>query len=211
MPLTVQELNSGIRYWRTKKCKWPQDFHNRYYKNIVPKLRPKDGRFDLEWWNRFYPELQDWAATRKGGSRADLTSRVQQQFEELGKAWSAVIVRHLQDDIANVEWRQIASFPPLVTEIKWLVFPNPMFTSKFCHFLVPCIFPVSDKDAVGNPFSTYEKYYTAARGEWLSTDTSIQSELVDVLTEAIGEPVFSAYPMKCKLIELCLTGRYRAS
>jgi len=211
MPLTIEQLNKGIHYWRTTKVKgksqWPPDFHNDYYKNVLTGVRIKDGTFDLQWWNQFYPILHSWRADRRV-MRAELTSRVQERFEKLGEAWLAVIVPRLKDDIEKVEWHQIAVFPELVTEIKWLVFPNAMFTSKFCHLLAPRIFPVSDKDAVGNPFATYEKYYTAARGEWLSTDTAIQTELVNVLTEAIGEPVFSEYPMKCKLIELCLTGRY---
>jgi hypothetical protein len=203
MPLTIDQLTKGIHYWNTST--WPQDFHNSFYRDLAPTLRPKEGKFDSEWWDRFYPILKDWGATRKSGT--NLTTEVQKQFANLSKEWSNVIAPHLNDDIENVDWPQIASFPPLATQIKWLVFPNPMFTSKFCHFLVPRIFPISDQKAVGNPFPKYEDYYRFAREEWLSTDTATQTDLINVLTQSINGPVFSEYPMKCKLVELCFIGR----
>lgn len=95
-----------------------------------------------------------------------------------------------------------------MTEIKPLKYPSPVFTSKFCHFLVPRVFPIVDNKAMCNPFATYEAYYTTARGEWLNTDSATQAELIKVLTQAIGVPAFSEYPMKCKLVELCLMGKY---
>ncbi|MFZ3264883.1 MAG: hypothetical protein WA172_12855 [Terriglobales bacterium] len=205
MSLTVEQLNAGIHYWRTTD--WPQDFHNEYYQTVVSSLRPKDGRFDLEWWDRFCSILRDWAATRPD-SRLILTMRTQERFEQLERAWATAVVPHLQDDIEKVEWRDISDFPALVTQIKVLKYPSPVFTSKFCHFLVPRIFPIVDNKAMGNPYATYEEYYTTAREEWLSTDGSTQAELTRVLMEAIGAPVFSGFPMKCKLVELCLMGRH---
>ncbi len=208
MSLTVEHLNSGIRYWRTTK--WPQDFHNDYYRHVLEGVRVRDGAFNTQWWERFYPILHDWVATRPK-SRQFLTSRAQERFERLGKAWATLIEPRLQDDIANVEWRDIAAVPLLVAEIKPLKYPSPVFTSKFCHFLAPRIFPVVDNKAMGNPFATYEVYYTTARGEWLSTDSATRAELINVLTQAIGAPVFSDFPLRCKVIELCLVGRHNAS
>lgn len=119
-----------------------------------------------------------------------------------------VIAPNLQQDIGTLEWGQIAVFPLLVTKVKPLKYPSPVFTSKFCHFLAPRIFPIVDNKAMGNPFATYEAYFTTARLEWLSTDSATRTELVALLTQEIGAPVFSDFPMKCKLIELCLIGRY---
>jgi hypothetical protein len=196
---------TGIRYWRTTD--WPQDFHNSYYEHVLSGVRITNGTFDLQWWDRFYPILHDWRATRPA-SRMVLTTRAQERFQQLGEAWSSVIAPNLSRDIETLEWKQIAAFPLLATEIKPLKYPSPVFTSKFCHFLAPSIFPIVDNAAMGNPFATYAAYFTKAREEWLSTDSATQVELIGVLTQAIGAPLFSEFPMKCKLIELCLIGRY---
>jgi hypothetical protein len=214
MPLTIEQLTKGIRYWRTVKVKgksqWPSDFHNDYYKDALAEVRIKDGAFDLEWWNRFYPILHSWKATRPA-KRSLLTWRAQERFEQLGKAWSDVIAPNLEDDIETVEWDQVSAFPSVVTEIKPLKNPSPVFTSKFCHLLAPCIFPIVDKDAVADKSPSYEMYFTKVREEWLSTNAATRTDLTKALTEAIGAPVFAGFPMKCKLVELCLIGRRQAS
>jgi hypothetical protein len=104
-----------------------------------------------------------------------------------------------------LEWHQIAAFPTLVAEIKDVT--SPVFTSKFCHFLAPRIFPVTDNKLMGLPFPTYEAYFTAGRAEWLGTDRATQDDLIKLLTHEVGEPLFGDFPMKCKLIELCMIGR----
>jgi hypothetical protein len=208
MSLTVEQLTDGIRYWRTTD--WPQDFHNSYYAQVLSGVRITNATFDLSWWNRFYPILHDWRATRPA-SRVFLTTRVQERFEQLGKAWSSVIAPNLPRDIETLEWDQIAAFPLVVVEIKPLKYSSPVFTSKFCHFLAPRIFPIVDNKAMGNPFMSYEAYFTTARGEWLSTDSAIRAELINHLTQAIGAPLSCEFPMKCKLIELCLIGRYKGT
>jgi hypothetical protein len=105
MALTVEHLTKGIRYRRTTK--WLQDFHNEYYEHVFASVRITNNAFDLEWWNRFYPILRDWLATRPA-SHLFLTSQAVARFEQLGKIWSSVIAPHLRNDIETVEWRQIA-------------------------------------------------------------------------------------------------------
>lgn len=92
-----------------------------------------------------------------------------------------------------------------------------MFTSKLCHFLVPCIFPVVDNEAMGNPFSTYREYFLAGQTEWIATDARTQDRLIKILKDAVGEgrtskahddSLFDRFPIKCKLIELCTIGHY---
>jgi len=206
MALTIDQLRNGINYWHKKQPKWDQDFHNDYYEHKLPPV-PPNGVFNNEWWDRFYPVLQDWQATRRGGGRAFLTARAQARFDELGERWASAVAPHLDNDIAGLEWHQIAAFPLLVAEIKLLKSPSPVFTAKFCHFLAPRIFPVTDNKALRNPFLTYEECFKAARAEWLGTDVAIQDELVALLTNEIGAPFFGGFPMKCKLIEICMIGR----
>ncbi|MGO8986722.1 MAG: hypothetical protein ACLQFM_18210 [Terriglobales bacterium] len=123
MSLTVEQLTKGIRYWRTTD--WPQDFHNSYYERVLAGVRITNGTFDLQWWNRFYPILHDWRATRPA-SRLFLTSQAQERFGQLGKTWSAVIAPNLREDIDTLEWSQVAAFPLLVAEIKPLKYASPV-------------------------------------------------------------------------------------
>jgi hypothetical protein len=124
----------------------------------------------------------------------------------LSVTWDETVALNLNNDIANVEWQQIATFPALVAEIKDV--KSPVFTSKFCHLLAPRIFPVVDNAAMGNPFPTYKCYYISGRDEWLETDPATQQALEARLTEQIDVPLVENYPTKCKLIELCLIGRH---
>ena len=202
MPLTVDELNSGISYWRTTR--WPQDFHNAFYQQMV--AANPNGNFTATWWSGFLPILSGWKALRPK-SQAFVTGRAVSRFSQLSQDWTGVIVPVLQSDIATVSWSQVSAFPATVAQIKNVT--SPVFTSKFCHFLAPHIFPVIDNAAMGNPFSTYQAYYSCAQSQWIATHPSVQADLVGILTHAIGTNPILSYPMKCKIIELCLIGRHQ--
>jgi hypothetical protein len=206
MALTVEQLRKGIRYWHEKQPLWDQDFHNAFYRDSASL--PLNGFFNQEWWDRFYPILRVWQATRgKGCGRKILTSRAQNRFEELSTKWATAVAPRLGGDISGVEWNQIAAFPLVVAEIKPLKYPSPVFTTKFCHFLAPRIFPVVDNKAMGNPFPNYEAYFKYAQAEWRGTDVTTQDELITILTDEIGAILFQEFPLKCKVIEICMIGR----
>jgi hypothetical protein len=112
----------------------------------------------------------------------------------------------LNEDIASVEWDDVSAFPLLVSEIKKLKYPSPVFTAKFCGLLAPCIFPIVDNEAMRNNFSTYKQCFRRAQDEWRETNAAVQNELVKELAQQIGTP-FARYPVKCKAIELCMIGR----
>lgn len=202
MALTINQLRNGVNYWRLEK--FPPDFHNTFYERDLVSLRP-NGVFNQEWWNRFFPVLKRWKATRNGPADNILTAQAQARFAALSRIWEAAVAPYLDNDIAGVEWHQIGAFPSLVAEIKGVT--SPVFTSKFCHFLAPRIFPVTDNKLLGLPYPTYEEHFTASRAEWLGTDSATQDELISLLTHDVGAPLFGSYPMKCKLIELCMIGR----
>ena len=201
MTLTRAELEQGVSYWRDK-TRWPRDFHNDFYRHMA-SANPH-GAFDDAWWADFLPVLRGWRATRPRGS-AFLTARAQTQFSALAQAWTLDVEPNLGHDIASIEWSDVSAFPVLVGEIKDVA--SPVFTSKFCHFLAPAIFPVVDNAAMGNPFSTYEACFRTFKAEWLSTDEVTRQALVSRLTNLIDAPLVAGYPTKNKIVELCLIGR----
>lgn len=208
MALTTQQLRDGIRYWREERPRWNQDFHNAFYRDKLPGVQPINGAFDQVWWGRMWSLLQDWSATRRGGGRDAMSQRAHDRFEGLGEAWALAVSPHLDDDIEGLQWRQVAALPALAAQIKAV--RSPVFTSKFCHFLAPRIFPIVDNAAMGNPYATYQEYFTSARAEWLDTDGTTREDLAALLTQEVRDPVFARFPMKCKLVELCLIGRHQA-
>lgn len=50
MPLTIKELEEGIRYWRGTK--WPPDFHNAFYEDEWAAVQ-RHPLFNEAWWDRF--------------------------------------------------------------------------------------------------------------------------------------------------------------
>ena len=116
----------------------------------------------------------------------------------------------LEEDISEVSWEQIAAFPMEVEKIKPTKSPSPVFTSKFCHFLLPKVFPVVDNEGLGNRWLTYERYFKFVQAVWESTDFVDQSRLeaeLSRLIESAGQRVSPRFPMKNKIVELRLIGR----
>ncbi len=203
MALTATQLSEGISYWRTTG--WPQDFHNEFYHRLQ-NGNPR-GIFNLHWWQSFVSELSKWKALRPR-SKEFVSKRAADRFEKLTQVWAEVMTEAvLGSDISAVKWSQVSLFADLVAEIKDVT--SPVFTSKFCHFLAPQIFPVIDNAAMGSPFRTYEHYYTAAQLEWTETPEETQLQLVSELPRQMADPAIEGYPFKCKIIELCLIGRHR--
>ena len=203
----MQELADGVAFWLCRTT-WPADFHNADYEKWA-RQNP-NGDFTAAWWQRFLPTLQAWIATRPF-SGAVLTSRFTQCATALSAAWQEACVPHLKDDISAVTWDEVKAFPNEVAKIKPTKAPSPVFTSKFCHFLLPKVFPVVDNEGLGNRWPTYEGYFRYVQGEWKSTNSVARAELVTELTrlvEATGQQVFSGFPMTNKIVELRLIGRH---
>ena len=110
-------------------------------------------------------------------------------------------------------WDQVKAFPTEVAKIKPTKVASPVFTSKFCHFLLPRVFPVVDREGVGSRWRTYEAYFRFVQDEWRSTGTATRADLARELTrlmEETGEPVFSGFPMTNKIVELRLMGQHQS-
>lgn len=200
VPFTLQEFDAGVAYWRTTR--WPADFHNDFYRRMKD-LNP-NGNFNTPWWIGFLKELGRWRATR-GRTHQYLTTRAQARFASLGQAWSTGCAPNLDKDISGVTWEQVAAFADTVAEIKNV--RSPVFTSKFCHFLLPQVFPVVDNRAMGNPFRIYKSYFEFVQREWSETQEATRSALCARLDRLIGPERIPTYPTVNKVAELCLIGR----
>ena len=200
MSLARVEFDRGVEYWFN--VGWPRDFHSSFYREMA--AANPDGAFGDVWWAGFLPVLRAWRATRPRGSDY-LTDRARHRFPALSQAWTSAVSPHLEVDFTSLEWRQIEAFPRVVAEIKDV--GSPVFASKFCHFLAPAIFPIVDNAAMGNPYSTYADCFVAYQKQWLLTNQHTRDELVSRLRVQIGEPLDDSFPIKNKIVELCLIGR----
>jgi hypothetical protein len=203
----MRELADGVAYWQNFTT-WPADFHNSDYAEWV-RQRPS-GHFTLGWWRRYQlPRLTQWIATRPCSGEI-LTARFEDRIADLSAAWEEACLPHLSDDISTVTWDIVKVFPDVVAGIKPMkTAPSAVFTSKFCHFLLPKIFPVVDNAALGG-WRTYETYFKRVQAEWESTGEAIRAELRAELTrliEANGQPLFAEFPMINKIVEFRLIGR----
>ena len=154
-----------------------------------------------------WPKLYSWSATRGPYSKVILTQNANDQDRALREEWVVSILPLLNRDIdiEDVKWDQISKFTDIVSKIKMV--KSPVFTSKFCHFLAPRIFPVTDNAAMGNPFKTYEDYFKNAKNEWTKTDQKTRDNLEATFKRSINTTLDNNFPIKCKLIEICLIGR----
>jgi hypothetical protein len=209
MDLEMQELADGIAFWHTRP-QWPRDLHNADYRRLA-ETNPH-GDFTPEWWRPMLRRLHDWIAIRPF-SYDEMTSRFLDYAGALGDAWQVAGEPFLEDDISTVQWEQVAALPAVAGKIKPTKTPSPVFTSKFCHFLLPRVFPVVDNEGLGNKWRTYEDYFGYVQREWTSTTPVAKTELVTELTsliEAEGEQLFAGFPMTNKIVELRLIGRHHS-
>jgi hypothetical protein len=207
----LRELRDGIAYWHSRS--WPADLHNACYDEWA-RQNPH-GNFTIEWWDQYQlPRLRRWIATRPV-SGAVLTERFKSSMEALAIAWREACLPCLDQDITAVSWDKIRSFPDEVAKIKPMKSdaPSAVFTSKFCHFLLPRVFPVIDNAALGASGNTYEAHFGRVQDEWARTDAAARDALIAELTQAIetpGRTISPGFPKVNKLIELRIIGRNHA-
>jgi hypothetical protein len=202
MPLTMQELENGIAYWRNG-TKWPADFHNAFYGELADQ--DPHGNFDLAWWQTFSRHLSAWRANRPLSGR-ELTANAEREFEALTQTWERCCAPHAGRDITGVRWDQVADWVEVVAAIKPV--RSPVFLSKFSHFLLPQVYPVVDRAVMGMPFgATYRAHFQGVQKEWATTPADTQQELQAQLLSRIGAPLAPTYPVINKVVEICLIGR----
>jgi hypothetical protein len=203
----VREMADGLAFWDTRRG-WGKDLGNTEYEAWA--IENPHGVFTLEWWKPFLGRLNRWKATRGWDDGTVLTSRFVSFMSELSSVWAEACEPFFDDDITSVTWEQVSAFPAVVAKIKPTRSNSPVFASKFCHFLLPRIFPVVDNEGLGNRWSTYQKYFQCVQNEWATTEPTDRTALAAMLTgriEATGGTVFPGYPLVNKVVELRLIGR----
>jgi hypothetical protein len=206
-PDALEELQAGIAFWRTKlDVRWPADFHNSDYNKWATEKRD----FSDAWWTPFLRRLHDWIAIRPA-TYAELTARFVERRDALTVAWAVHCAPYRHLDITGVSWAQVGGFANLVGEIKPMKgLPSPVFTSKFCHFMLPMVFPVVDNEGSGNRWPRYEQYFNHVQSLWASTPEDTRAALIAAMTEAVestGLKLNPEFPMVNKIVELRLIGR----
>ena len=88
-----------------------------------------------------------------------------------------------------------------------------VFTSKFCHFLLPKVFPVADNQGTGPRWPRYEQYFDHAQSLWALTPDDDRADLIATMTEAVesaGGQLNPEFPMVSKIVELRLIGQHHS-
>lgn len=203
----IQELQDGVAFWRSKlDVGWSADFDNADYKNWANE-RPD---FSDTWWTPFLRHLHASRALRPA-TYAEVTVRFVERRDQLSKAWAADCAPYSDFDITGVTWAQVGGFPDIVGELKPMKgLASPVFTSKFCHFLLPKVFPIVDNEGSGNRWPRYQQYFEYVQSLWASTPAESRADLIAIMTEAVesgGTKLNADFPMVNKILELRLIGR----
>jgi hypothetical protein len=200
--IDISEFYSGVRWWCTN-TRWPRDFHNAQYKALA--AQNPNGQFSTAWWSAFLPRLSSWRALRPV-SKAEITRLLAANRDYLITTWRQVCVPLRDFDITDVTWNRVHAFPDVVARLKPT--SSAVFRSKFCHFLLPQVFPVFDNLAVGGSL-TYQEYFQQVKGTWEATPLSQRAQMIHELTQQISNRGFlhSRYPFATKITELALIGR----
>jgi hypothetical protein len=204
----MREFEGGVAYWRSETG-WPADFHNAFYGRLADQN--PHGDFTAAWWETFSRHLNDWKAFRPT-RRADVMVNALRVLPALREAWVECCASVVDRDIAEVAWAQVEDFPAIAGGLKRgrsrEPVRSPVFTAKFCHFLLPAVFPVVDRKVMGLPFGdSYKGHFEGVQREWAATPAAIREELHAALTSKIRVPLAPSYPLTNKVVELCLIGR----
>jgi len=205
--MALREFRAGIEFWNTRRG-WPRDLHCAEYREWANDN--PDGDFSDEWWTSFLHRLGTWRATRPV-AYAELTRRFESQRASLTSQWERACRPYSDADITEVAWEQVRGFADAVSKIKPMAGnPSPVFTSKFCHFLLPRVFPVVDNLASGGHWGRYEDYFMQVQDEWAETPEAVRDTLRSELATAVecgSGALHEQFPVVNKIVELRLIGR----
>lgn len=197
--VTKSNLQQGLSFWQTKKS-WPPDLHNDFYQRLY--LLKQEGLND-KWWRAIVDHLWRWRAIRPKNKNYVLErgkerlGQLQAEYEQIQK-----ICTNFTSSLSELSWEDMAHLYQVSYSIKNV--NSPVFGSKLCHFIIPELFPVIDRDAIGIGDQPYSNYWKFCKEQWLSS--TAQSELVEMIKQTIGPNIIDHYPYAVKITELCIIG-----
>ena len=136
--------------------------------------------FSAAWWKPFLRRLHDWIAIRPA-TCAEVTERLVERHDALALAWAMKCARCINLDITGISWAKISRFADLVGEIRPMKrLPSPVFTSKFCHLLLPEVFPVVENEGSGNRWLPCKHYFKHLRSLWKATPDDVYEQVISL-------------------------------
>lgn len=206
MLINKENLISGIDYWRVKKPRWPDDFHNKVYKDLH---QWRENGLSSEWWEKVTKLLQFWQANRPY-SQYEIFNEGLPYLNQLDQEYKKIVsLKGLYPKLESLKKDEIKLLFEISQKIKKSKTPSPVFPSKLCHFIFPSALFVADREAVGVNFMDYFDYWSECKTLWVETEN--KENLIEILKRKISESqqfdsFFQYYPFGVKIAELCRIG-----
>lgn len=198
--LSVNNLRRGLARWDelARRGNWPEDLHASMYSSDVVAL---SAGLSEEWWAAIVRRLSRWRAIRPLRNQVVLQAGLV-ALPEMTQSYEALAARRLQ--LENVAWQDVSMLYATAAGLKPTRSNSPVFGSKLCHFMLPRLYPVIDRAAVGWDVP-YERYWSACRDAWLRS-VADHDELKAIINLRVPDADRSAFPYATKIPELCIAG-----
>jgi hypothetical protein len=154
-----------------------------------------------EWWEATVRRLSRWRAIRPLRNQTVLQAG-RESLSELASLYHGLAAQHLQLETAS--WADVSMLFAAAARLKPTKSNSPVFGSKLCHFMLPALYPVIDRAAVGWDVP-YERYWSACRDSWLDA-ADLHSELMAIVDLRVPDVDRSTFPYQTKIPELCISG-----
>jgi len=202
--LTAANLKAGIKVLKVSKPAWGNDFHDTLY---IELKELKANGLDEQWWQKIVYKLWDWKAIRPL-SRATILHEGLKSLPQLRAEYNAIlkVTDKREPRLETVSWDILSGLYTVASSIKKTKYPSPVFGSKLCHFILPKVFPVIDREMVGVS-GEYREYWINCKEQWMTC--TVKQELIMQLQRAMKVQATSDYPWASKIVELCKIGAKR--
>ena len=198
--LNAVNLRAGLARWDDLAIKgnWPADLHAAMYSADTVAL---SAGLTTDWWDVVVPRLSAWRAIRPLRTDAVRQSGLE-ALPEMSVLYGRLASRRLGFDVAR--WEDVCELFDVAGELKPTRSRSPVFGSKLCHFMLPPLFPVIDRAAVGWNVP-YGQYWTARHNAWVDSRDR-HGELRAIVDTRIPEAHRPFFPYATKISELCIVG-----
>lgn len=202
--LSLSNLRAGIQAW-IERPGWTEDFSAPLYTQLQAD---HSERFTEAWWSRTVDRLSQWKALRPR-SKAEIFAAGRPRLRELEERHATVAAASdgSGDPFDRARWSVLRPLFELAHGIKGS--STPVFGSKFCHFLLPDLYPVIDGEYTGLGYDGYSGYWHTCHDAW--HECRDRDALVREVARTVPEAHRAAFPWGTKIVELCAAGRRKSA